>query len=355
MSDIMHKLLGEKRMVYAKKKEEPKGPEFPDTKLGHTAKHLYELEDRVKRRAERKEFREKRKKKAKIMNPKGFYEDGRWSVRGIKYVYQWKDELNAFLNDKTPKCMKIVSQGLLPSDPRFFEKIIYMIRHPREVAKSHENLQGQFENAFKDGKEQKPHSPRHYIAVTTQAAKFFLENPDIPVLFCQHADMLKDPETHVKRVAKFLGLPEKSSWNKAKNVIEPKLHRSKPQDIKNELWETAEKVFELFNAKDFQGVLDFMDPDPEKKGDGAASMKVEADKWFCPRRGTMATKEVCVLCLTEENTRKNFRESAERKGINWKKEPCVFETGFDASKSEDELKTIRKSIRFNHWQNFTNI
>ena len=191
MSDIMHKLFGEKRMIYAKKPEPEKEPEFEETKAGACMKYLYDTEDSTKKRAEQKEKIKKRKIKTEIMNPNGFYEDGRFAVLGIQWNRKWREELDGFLNDKISKCMKIVSQGLLPSDPRFFSKIIYMIRHPREVAKSQENLEGLLGNPDIEGVEQKNHSPKMYISVTAQAALFFVENPEIPVLFCQQSSVLE--------------------------------------------------------------------------------------------------------------------------------------------------------------------
>jgi len=343
MSDIMHKLIGEKRMVYAKKPEPKKEPEFEETKAGACMKYLYNTEDNKKKRANRKTEIEKRKEKAKIMNPKGFYEDGRFAVLGIQWNRKWREELDGFLNDKISKCMKIVSQGLLPSDPRFFSKIIYMVRHPREVAKSQENLEGLLGNPDIEGVEQKNHSPKMYISVTAQAALFFVENPEIPVLFCQHSDMLKDPQKHIKAVAKFLGIPQKDAWEKAKDVIEQKLHRSAPQDIENDLWKTAEKVFQLFNKKDFQGVVDYM------KSTGNKAMQQEAKQWMCPRFNSKVNKEMCALCTTDSNTMNNFKERATARLVSWHLEPCLFECGFDSSRDEKDLLTIEESIKQNFW------
>ena len=182
-----------------------------------------------------------------------------------------------------------------------------------------------------------------YINVTTQAALFFVENPEIPVLFCQHSDMLKDPQKHIKAVAKFLGMPQKDAWEKAKDVIEQKLHRSAPQDIENDLWKTAEKVFELFNKKDFQGVVDYM------KSTGNKAMQQEAKQWTCPRFNSKVNKEICKLCSTDSNTMNNFKRTAAAKRVNWHLEPCLFECCFDSSKDEKDLLTIKESIKQNFW------
>jgi hypothetical protein len=262
-------------------------------------------------------------------------------VRGIHYEHAFKDELKDFL--ETNKCMKIVSQGLLNSDPRFFDRIIYMIRHPREVAKSQEDLQRQFGNATKDGEEQKVHSAEMYIKVTAMAAQFFLDYPEIPVLFCQHSDMIANPEKHIKSVAKFLDLPQKESWLKAKDVIEARLKRSNPQPIESALWEAAEEIYRLFNEGDFKAVVDYYE------ADGVEALKQENAQWFCPRLNGPTNKNKCHLCITSADTRKNYKMTADRKKADWQNEPCLYECGFDTSRDKKDLKTIKESIDKNFW------
>ena len=67
----------------------------------------------------------------KDMNPNGFWEC-RYSVQGIK----WHMDMPKI--DK--QICKIVSQGLINSNPNYIGKIIYMLRDPRQVAKSQERL-----------------------------------------------------------------------------------------------------------------------------------------------------------------------------------------------------------------------
>jgi hypothetical protein len=68
---------------------------------------------------------------SKDMNPNGFWEC-RYSVRGIKW------HMN--MPDLEGKVCKIVSQGLINSNPEYIDKIVYMLRDPRQVAKSQERL-----------------------------------------------------------------------------------------------------------------------------------------------------------------------------------------------------------------------
>ncbi len=281
------------------------------------------------------------------MNPHGFWEC-RYSVRGISYNYPDKENLNRYLSEATEDmtAVKIVSQGLLSSDPKFLSKIIYLIRHPRQVAKSQERLKrghdvqnanGEYQNMFEGVT---IHDPSMYIQVTAMAAKFFIENPDIPVLFVNFDDLITRPDVVVPQIGEFLG-EDVESIERATKVIEPKLHRSHPQDVAHDLWEDAETVYELFNEKKYAEILTYLE-DPYRKFNRSKS------SWLCPRLGRSVTESECKVCKSKDDVVENFKESSERQGIDWRNEPCTFECGMDLD--SDYHLTIEESIFYSHWK-----
>lgn len=277
-----------------------------------------------------------RSKKSRSMNPNGFYEC-RYSVKGIRYNFPDRENLAKYLQETSQHtCVKIVSQGLLNSDPRYISKIVYLVRHPRAVAKSQENLLRVLETKGKI------HSPEMYIDVTIAAARFFLTNPDIPAYFLNYDDLLSDPMTYIKEVCDFLGEDPTASWEKAKNIVDPTLRRSEPEEIDHDLWEDAESIYSLFNARDFEGIFTYLE-NPKRK------IHQQHTQWTCARTGKVVESNTCKACMLKPDVRQNFKIAARNADINWRAHPCLFECGFDLSKDEEDLKTIAESVANNFW------
>lgn len=329
---LMEAILGENRILGDKFPQEKNALEERISSLKgerskRTKAYLHEAERRFKKQ---KEEIQERAKRARDLNPNGFYEC-QYSVKGISYNYTDRENLLKYEKEtENLTCVKIVSQGLLSSDPRFITKIVYLIRHPRAVAKSQENLLRLIETKGK------VHTPSMYINVTVQAAQFFLEQPDIPVYFLNYDDLLSEPEKYIKEVCDFLEEDSVTSWEKVKDIVDPKLKRSKPEDIDNELWEDAETIYELFNNKDFQGIVDYL-------SDRKRKIHQHNTSWTCARTGQSVNKEACKACMLKEDVRENFKVTANKNGRDWRNEPCLFECGFDLSKDEEELLTIEES------------
>jgi hypothetical protein len=301
------------------------------------------------------------------MNPEGFWEMA-FTVRGIIYQPQFKDVLQSIL-DGVKKICKVVSQGLLASDPMYIGKVIYMMRHPRQVAKSQERLvrgwnytdkeTGEVKNALEDFK---IHTPEMYIQVTVQASKFFLENADIPVLFLDFDDLIEDPETTIDKMQGFVG---SGDYSKSYGLVQKKLKRSLPEDIEHRLWEDAEFVYHKFyKAADiinsggdredanqcYRDILQyFLDP--------KRAFNREKMNWKCFRAKRIVNESLCRQCIESRDVRKNFKtyseetESASGSTNHWSQEPCVFECGLDFDKEESEYLTIEQSIANNFWSN----
>jgi len=280
----------------------------------------------------RKEKADKKRAKTLQMNPNGFWEMP-WTVGGVRYLPQLVSEYKT-AKDTPLKVCKVVSQGLACSCPSRISQVVYLLRHPRKVAKSQENLSGRFpgdEHPEKDGKEAKVHSVSMFLQVTLQAAQWFLENPSIPTLVVEYDDMLEDPDTGVGAIETFIG---EGDWNKAKARINPKLKRSEPENRSGPEWVLAEALYECVKTKDWQGVVDAVKAyEPGERGPGPV---------YCTRIGRVAHPKECESCKTDQNVLNNFRANAAKRKIDWAAEPCLRDV-------TDGEATVEESIANNHW------
>jgi hypothetical protein len=149
----------------------------------------------------------KKLEQAKKMNPNGFWENGIFSVSGLIYNIQNRYLIKKIRNNKGDYFLaKIVSQGLLNTDPELIDYIIYMVRNPYEVAKSQEDLvrnskivyQGKHIDLFDD--QVKVYSPQMFINVTYEAALFFEENKDLKTLIVDYEDFIKTPKNTLFKI-----------------------------------------------------------------------------------------------------------------------------------------------------------
>lgn len=296
----------------------------------------------------------------KDMNPDGFWEMA-FTVKGVRYAPALRNIFDALRSGKKRFC-KVVSQGLMASDTTYIDKVIYTIRHPRAVAKSQERLirgfqyidpnTGKSKNAFGD---MVIHTPEMFIKVTTQASRFFLNNPDIPVMFYHFEDLIENPKEVIDRIVEFVGFGDPS---KAYDAVKPKLNRSKHEDVESNLWEDAEFVYTAFSEaaclvnsgnreaanEIFQEIVDYI-ADPKRE------VNKDTRNWMCPRSKNVATYRICQMCQKSANSRKNMKETAEklyRPGVkHWSQEPCLFECGMDPDR--EEYVTVEDSIKNNFW------
>jgi hypothetical protein len=264
----------------------------------------------------------------KLMNPNGFWEC-RYSVRGIQYHPGIEEVL-----DK-PKVVKIVSQGLIASDPQYIEKVLFMVRCPRQVAKSQENLRRMPFAPIEWEKDLKVHTPKMFITVTYQAAKWFLKYPEVPVKLVNFDDMLAEPDATMQDVQEYWG------GDFSKHTVEQRLKRSAPEDVENYLWPAADLIYALLKKGDWQAIVDFY----EAKAKWIHREDVVTP---CLRTGDRKAFNQCLYCRSCPNTRKNFIAQAEKKEIDWRNEPCAFETLTDPDR-EDHV-SVQESINNNFWE-----
>jgi len=277
------------------------------------------------------------------MNPNGFWEC-QWSVRGIAYAFPFADELEKIENESEEdlSVCKIVSQGLIASDPRYISKIVYMLRHPRAVAKSQERLRrgpsytDESGNLINMSDEVTIHTPEMFISVTAMAARWRLKYPEVPFVVVKFDDMVEDPDATLARVGDFVG----KDMSPARPMVNKKLRRSLPEDIDSDLWEDAEYVYDKFEAGEYQEIIDYLSD--RKRASNRAAMS-----WFCPRTGRGTNEAMCKICMSNPVTRDNFIKSADDASIDWMNEPCPYECGFNMD-MEKHL-TIEESTRCNFW------
>lgn len=285
---------------------------------------------------------ERDKEKHIDMNPDGFWEDGRFSVRGLSYRPNTAKLLKKIQNvDNKPFFGKIVSQGLAQTDPTYVDKIVYMLRHPRAVAKSQERL-GREKFVTEGGtpfeiNDEVIHTPEMFINVTVIAARWFVENPEIPYIIVHFDDLIEDPEEEMKRLRWFY---QEGDFAGAGSLVNPKLRRSYPEEIDNSLWAEAEMAHKLFAAHRFSEVLRFFD-DPKRLIHRASR------NWPCVRYGGGANESQCKVCKASSEFRESLICHAESTGVPWQNRPCAFEVAFDV---ENELISIEESIKHNFWE-----
>ena len=300
------------------------------------------------------------------MNPDGFWEMA-FTVPGIIYRPNLREMMEKVRAGEETKICKVVSQGLMASDPMYIGKILFMLRHPRAVAKSQERLvrgfniinpEGRVQNIFEG---MKIHSPDMFINVTAQAARFLLNNPEIPVHFFHFEKLVEDPESVVKEMEEFVGTGD---YRRAveEGVVKPSLNRSKHEDIEHTLWEDAEFVYEnictaaeYHNAGDHESAKPYLEAILDRMQNPRTQFNREHHNWRCFRAKKVVNESMCRLCMSDPNTRGNFlRDSESRVGRvadHWSQEPCLFECGFDLDR--DTYLTIEESIKHNFWKTGT--
>ena len=265
--------------------------------------------------------------KAKIMNPLGFYEVSGWVVNGIKYT----SDRSELIDKLDGRVIKVVSKGLASTDPRYVGRIVYMVRHPGSVATSQEDIHRKFDRG-----EIKINSPKDYNFHSYMAARWILDNPQVPVLPVDSDRMISEPDYVLSQVAEFEGEPEIAKQGR---LIDIRLVRSKPKDNTSKIWADAFLTHKMLLAGDWQGIADYYE-----KNQTATHGAVES--WPCLRRGDYVNQKMCELCMHRPEAMKMFRRFAESKEIDWRKEPCTYEC---TRLPEEDLVDIEDSIAENHW------
>jgi len=261
------------------------------------------------------------------MNPNGFWEC-RYSVQGV----QWHLGVEEMC---TPdKVCKVVSQGLVRTDPKFVDKVIYMARSPRQVAKSQEKLRRMPFMPIEEERELRVHTPKMFCSVTAMAARWFDEYPETPCLLVSFDDLISEPDRVLAGVRDFLGEGDFSN-----HPVNPQLKRSYPEDIEHHLWPYADRIYELLLEKRWEEIFEY-------HREHVREIQRDETAVFCTRTNAQMVYNQCVICRSDEATRNTFRSQAEANGINWRAEPCMFEC---LSPALEAHISMADSIEWNFW------
>ena len=333
MMDIFRHALGEDRMLGFKfcRPEEPEEITDPrKLKLKAWYEYCNELKEGKPKEAPDED-----------MNPNGFWEDGRFTVRGLTYKENTKDIIKTIQKVDKILFAKIVSSGLHKTDPAYVNRVVYMLRHPRAVAKSQERLR-RATFIKEDGEEfniadEVIHTPEMFIHASIAAAHWFVENPDIPVLFVDFDDLIEEPEKEMHRLTSFI---IEGAFLSAIHVVEPKLRRSYPEAVESSLWGEAELTYKLMQEQRFTALIEaFKDP--------KRLIHRESKTWMCLRFDGPVNEKQCQLCRVNKEYRGSLRGHAEEYKIPWQERPCAYEVAFDL---DNPLISIEESIQNNFWE-----
>jgi len=266
----------------------------------------------------------KEEAETKDMNPLGFWEC-RYSVKGIQYHDDFPELAG--------KYAKIVSHGVAASNPAFIGKIVFMLRDPRQVAKSQERLQ-------------RPHlppdaiihSPEMFIRVNAQFADWIIKHgKSAEVLVVEYDELIADATGQLQKVAGFLGLPPSAF---AADLVKPSLKRSAAENLSHHLWPAADRIYQAIRRADWQAVCDIhAEALPAITRDNVATN--------CERLDERVYYNECVNCIHNDSTRRSFKARAIAKGIPWQDKPCMFL----CHKAPDiPLVPLQQTIDNNHWR-----
>ncbi len=279
----------------------------------------------------------------KMMNPNGFWEHA-FTTHGVRYFPQFKDDLKRIEDAEKPLICKIVAQGLAQSDPRYIDKVIYMLRDPASVAKSQENIVRNFMvkhpetgKAVNLWEGVKPIDPIMFIQASLDAATWFKDNPQIPVHFVKYDDLVMYPEMVMAGVKRFLG---EGDFTEGIKCINKKLNRSKGHVLDHPLAKEAELVYLNMCNQNWKGIEEYL---ASKNNEFLKSLI----GWKCLRSGITVHSTLCKQCHTDSKMRESFKNVAADKDNEWKEEPCIFECAMDVER--EKYVTIENSIQNNHW------
>jgi len=334
MMDCMRVVFGDNKIIGTKFPQETRLKQRPQESDQEYAIRLYGLE--------KKDLNQKdRISKSKDLNPNGFWEC-QYTVQGVRYSLAVEASMSTLEENGQKHICKIVSQGLANSDPKYINSIIYMLRNPKSVAKSQENLirnttmRDEWGKRFDLFEGKKVHTPQMFIRVTTAAAKWIIQNPDIPIIYVNYEDLLADPDSTLIGIGDFLGYGD---FEKAVPIIDKKLYRSHPEEIENELWEDAFFVYEKFKNKQFTEIVEYM-------RDKKRATNRQASSWQCYRTGLRTVEAHCKACISDLRFRDSLKAHAIKSGIDWVNEPCAFECAHDL---DNVHISIEESINNNSW------
>ncbi len=240
------------------------------------------------------------------LNPKGFFEDGRYCMTGIH------DSLRCSPLPPKGSCIKIIGTGLKTTDPKMISSVLFSLRHPFEVAEAQKDL---------------PNVEGEDVFAWTRDLRSFLafkEYSKVPTLISSYTDLCLKPKETLKLYSDFYN----EDLTGALSLLEGHTPRPTP-DLRGGKWDRVLEAYNLALEEDWEGVKQ------------ALAKKVKTDGVYCARLGGVLSKSQCNMCLESHKVVKLLKKRAERKKVDWDQEPCRIDC---------ETMTVQESINKNHWR-----
>jgi hypothetical protein len=254
----------------------------------------------------RPERNKKRQERAEYLNPEGFWEVPGVVSRGIKseeQVEEYKD-----------KVIKIVTGGLSNTvQPAIdkIDKIIFCLRHPREVAFSQQKLVSGVEVAKEEGWEFSPENMQvdlgRYIR---SVGGYILRSSETDLwdktLVVEYGDLINNGWSEIKKISNFLEVPYNPE---TKKLIRKDLYRSVKVPETNSL---TDDIYNAVKVKKFDQVLE-----PIKKF--LTEKRIKNTRWLDDteyKTWTIAGWDLHKsLATNNNNVRDNLTASANRRSL----------------------------------------
>jgi hypothetical protein len=350
---ILRALYGEDRVMGHEFPQDHQTKAIADMRKEFSEVEMYLYEKHVQRMELETDPKDR---KYKDMNPDGFWEC-QFTVGGLRYTSQLKNTSADLRNDW--RIVKVVSQGLLNSDPTYINKIVYMLRHPYAVAKSQERLHRELKIIGADGQTYNLyeglviHSPEMFIQVTMQAMRFIVMNPEIPIKIFNYEDLIEDPRSVIPEMVKFIGM--NGDIESAVKLVKPKLNRSdKYEPPESELWGDALLLHNAMLNFKKDGDRQMLESILEAMQDPMRPIHLKNRSYHCYRAKRVVNYHHCQMCRENIVFRKNLIKQSEaldgtsKFTENWRLEPCVYECGMGAD--IESPMPLADSIENNFWE-----
>jgi hypothetical protein len=266
----------------------------------------------------------KRTERAQYLNPKGFYEIPGVVMRGFDAEK---------LGDYKGKAIKLITPGMVRTmkDEKVREhvnKIIFCLRHPKEIALSQRKLASAVEVAvdgdWKYFPETLPASPKRYVKAISWLVLWVQGNMDIwqNVHLSNYERMLTDPEGAIKDIIKYLEIePTEEQIQQAIDNIDTSLYRSTKDAVE---WEDPEQGA-LAEAL-YEGICtNTMKHIDETMIDDIAEMmrvdRLENIRWLDDEEFGTWTRMTASLWrgveINNNNVRVNLQKGAVKRHVQW--------------------------------------
>lgn len=230
------------------------------------------------------------------LNPKGFYET-KFVSTGLNLPsimtfvdklpttnenkQKFKDHLQTVFDRNNGKVVKVVTNGLLKTDPDYIKHLIMCMRNPVNVAASQTNLISNVQIPEKEGWKNLPSefTPSRYIFEMASLCVYFLNNPTLlsRTTWVDYETIVECPEQEITRLCQALGV--NNGIEKAVQNVDKKLRRQNVtlEDMTDD-WKLAMKIYEALRNQNI--TADSLKPIIEETENYAKTQMDKHERWL---------------------------------------------------------------------------